>query len=192
MRFTLAALLLYALCTLYTPVSAESPDEALALSLARVAAHEGALSNPRDLNLIWQVTRRWGTTSTERLRWLQAHSPRALGLKPSRPGNANAFTAELSKTATIPASVASGASRQKLAYWQHKVMPKWQTLLGRARQLVGGAQYDEPCPIEPVTWGGPMDHEIAAANGRYPIGCEGTLNDGFAPRAMLVAAGRVL
>jgi hypothetical protein len=113
-------------------------------------------------------------------------------LKSPKTGDANAFTAELAQTTTIPASVASGASRQKLAYWQHKVMPKWQTLLVRARQLVNGAQYDKPCPIKPVTWGGPMDHEIAAANGRFPIGCEGTLNDGFAPRAVLVAAGRVL
>ena len=186
-RFLVALLLLGA-----NPASAGSADQALALALARVAVHEGALHNPRDLDLIWQVTSGQGSTSTERLRWLQAHSPRALGLKPARPRDANAFTAELVQGLTVPASVASGASRQKLAYWQHKVMPKWQQILERAEKLVAGAQYDKPCPLPPVTWGGPMDHEAAAADGRFPIGCEGTLNDGFAPRAVLVAAGRMI
>jgi hypothetical protein len=169
---------------------ADSADKALALALARVAVHEGALAQPKDLDLIWQVTSRWGATSTERLRWLQAHSPRALGLKPPRLGDANAFTAELTAATTIPASVASGADRRKLAYWKVKVLPRWQSLLDRAERLVKGGQYDKPCPIEPITWGGPMDHEAAAADGRFPIGCEGTLNDGFTTRAALVAAGR--
>jgi hypothetical protein len=185
----LRRLLVAALCVLPLPALSDSTDRALVLALARVAAHEGALQNPRDLDLVWQVTEGYGATSDRRLRFLQQHSPRALGLEPPRQGAKNAFAAELKRNDTLPASVAA-ADRGTKAYWTHKVMPRWQDLLDRAEYLVAGKPYARPCPLKPVTWGGPMDHESAREQGRYPIGCEGTLNDGFAPRRTFQDAGR--
>lgn len=169
------------------PVQADSASRALALALAQVAAHEGALHNARDLDLIWQVVQNHGDSPQAQLRWLRAHSARALGLAPARDTDANAWSSELNHRGTIPASVAAGKG-----YWRVKVMPKWMELLTRAQSLVDGASYVKPCPIEPITWGGPMDHESAAADGRYPIGCVDVLNDGFASKAVLRAHGRTL
>lgn len=189
MRHTLVAIFL--LFSVVPPAHANAVDKALALALARVAAHEGALHSPADLDLIWQVTHRSGSNSAQRLRWLQAHSPRAIGLRAPKPKDANAFTAELDRTSNVPASIAAGASPQSLAYWRVKVMPKWVALLERADYLVGGGSYDKPCAVEPLTWGGPMDHEVAATSGLYAIGCKNTKNDGFTRRSALKAAGRL-
>jgi len=171
--------------------SAHALDRArqrLALALAQVAAHEGAFRNARELELIWQVVQNHGSTPQEQLDWLQAHSSRALGISPARETDRNAWSSELNARGTIPASVVE----RDAGYWRVKVMPKWSSILKRSQELVGGASYDKPCPIEPITWGGKMDLEIAAENGRYPIGCTDVLNDGFTTAEVLRAHGRSL
>jgi hypothetical protein len=173
--------------SLAVPVQADNARRSLALALAQVAAHEGALHNARDLDLIWQVVQNHGNSPQAQLRWLRTHSARALGLAPARHTDGNAWSSELNRRGTIPASVAAGQG-----YWRMRVMPKWHGLLERAQSLVDGAAYAKPCPIEPITWGGPMDHVTAAADGRYPIGCSDVLNDGFASKAVLRAHGRTL
>ena len=161
----------------------------LALAVARVAAHEGAFQNTRDLDLVWQVVQNNGDDNDKRLGWLERHSPRALGLVTPRVTDANTWSAELDWTATVPASVAGGKDNY---YWRVIVVPRWLSLLERSRRLVDGEVYEKPCAVEPITWGGKMDHARAAAHGRYPIGCTGTLNDGFATADALRASGRTL
>src|SRR5690349_12026903 len=59
----------------------------LALELAVVAAHEGALENTRDTALVWQVVEARALGVQARLNFLRAHSPRALGRKTCNFGN---------------------------------------------------------------------------------------------------------
>lgn len=178
----------------YAADASLSVRDKLARAVAVVAAHEGALVSPRDLDLIWQATAYNGQTDEQRLGWLRSHSARALGSKPCVSGNCT-WSADLYAGAAIPAAVASG--RVSGGYWRTVTLPRFQHLLSRAKLLVNGAPYDKPCGIEPRTWGGVgrdgVDDRAVAARkfGRYPIGCAGTLNDGFAPAKAFRAAGLV-
>jgi len=165
--------------------SASKPD--LALAVAKVAANEGALWNFYDTSLIWQVVEGHGETDAQRLKWLQKHSGRVLGMKTCTSGNCR-WTKQLSKKATsMPAAIASGKGGPKdwEAYWRVVMAPRWGFVLRLAEELVGGRPYGHPCHITPVTWGSMRknmpDERVALRNGLFPIGCEGTLNDGFAP-----------
>jgi hypothetical protein len=181
MRTRVLAWVLFVFWPCKEPVYAGTSTADLALAVAQVAAHEGALRNLRDVDLIWQCVEARGDTDAKRLRWLQKHSPRALGLKPPKLGDVNAWSSELGRNATLPADVASGDPKRQ-SYWRFRVMPRWAEVLARAQHLASGGRYEKPCPSTPTTWGGPMDHEVAAEMGLYPLGCQGTLNDGFAPR----------
>jgi hypothetical protein len=161
-------------------------ERRLARHLAAVAANEGALWSPRDLELIWQTVENRADTAAGRDRWLRQHSGRVLGTRKCRSGNCR-WSSQLGRGKTIPAAVAAG----KAGYWRVVVLPRYRELLRRARQLVAGRPYEKPCHIEPYTWGGVGkpggvdDRPHAADNGLYPIGCEGTLNDGFTTRGVL-------
>lgn len=179
----------------YAESSKKNPiQENLARAIAVVAAHEGALKSPRDLDLIWQTTTYNAQTDEQKLTWLRGHSGRALGSKPCLHGNC-IWSVDLYQKAPVPAAVASG--RVSSGYWNAVTKPRFEKLLGRARELVQGAAYDKPCSIEPRTWGGVgrdgVDDRAVAAKrfGRYPIGCDGTLNDGFAPAKAFRDAGLV-
>lgn len=181
-----AAALLLAAGTVCANDGAQSE---LALAVARVAAHEGALTNVRDVDLIWQVVRGHGADARERLRWLRQHSPRALGLVPTKAWDGNGWSAELSPRALVPASVAAGGDAQLVGYWRAVALPRWRLVLSRAQDLVARDVADGPCPSQPYSWGGvgrvtngADDREAAAARGLFPLGCRGTSNDGFAFR----------
>jgi hypothetical protein len=158
-------------------------ERRLARHLAAVAANEGALQSPRDLELIWQATQFHGDTAEAQDRWLRRHSGRVLGTKTCLEGNC-LWSSQLGRGEEVPEAVPA----EKRDYWRVTVLPLYRGLLQRARRLVAGARYRKPCHIEPRTWGGVGradidDREHAAGEGLYPIGCEGTLNDGFAPRS---------
>ena len=160
-------------------------EQRLARNLAAVAANEGALHNIRDLELIWQTVQFHGNTAEEQDRWLKQHSGRVLGTKACTGGNCQ-WSSQLGHGKVVPAVVAASEA----GYWREVVLPRYRRLLDRARQLVAGEAYSKPCRIEPRTWGGvgraptdADDREYAASEGYYPIGCEGTRNDGFAPRS---------
>ena len=141
-----------------------------------MAANEGALWNLRDTALIWQVVENRGDDTKSRTRWLQKHSPRALGLKPCNGAGRNCqWSRNLRKEGTIPAGMAAGGD-----YWRYKLQPRWLEVLALAEQLVAGTTRDKPCPTPPDTWGGDMDWANAVAHGLVPCGCEGTLNEGWA------------
>lgn len=165
----------------------------LAKAVAVVAAHEGALKNLKDVDLVWQTVQFNGDTDEERLRWLRNHSGRSLGLKPCTENNCT-WSTSLGKK-TLPASVASLGTVDP-AYWKKVTAPRFERVYKRAQELVNGATYERPCAIDPHTWGGvgkdPLgadDREHAARDGLYPIGCTGVLNDGFAPKKAFALAG---
>lgn len=160
-----------------------SAERRLARHLAAVAANEGALQHPRDLDLIWQTVQNRAETAAGRDRWLRQHSGRVLGTRECLVGNC-LWSSQLARGVPIPV-----VPQAKEGYWRTVVIPRYRKLLARARRLVAGQQYEKPCVrIEPRTWGGVGrgdidDRPYAASEGLFPIGCEGTFNDGFAPRS---------
>jgi hypothetical protein len=157
-------------------------QERLSQHLAAVAANEGALRSPRDLELIWQTVQYRAKTVLKQDQWLRYHSGRVLGTRSCTTGNC-LWSRRLGAGWSVPSVVAASQG----GYWRHVVLPRYRELLERARRLVAGEPYDKPCRIEPRTWGGVGrdgvdDREHAAREGLFPIGCRGTLNDGFAPR----------
>ncbi len=158
----------------------------LALSLAVVAAHEGALDNVRDTALIYQVVEYRARTSAGRLSFLRAHSPRALGIAPCSGGNC-AWSVELLRAPSkTPSSVEPG-------YWANVRAPQWALIQRKALGLVYGVDDDRPCIGSPYSWGYAGDVESAYRERRLvPMGCAGVLNDGFAfaPRALSAAIAK--
>lgn len=145
----------------------------LAFRVAKVAANEGALWNLRDTALIWQTVEHRGRDTAARLKWLAKHSPKVHGMRACLRGNC-LWSQHLKRNATLPAGLAAG-----LEYWEWKLAPKWSDVLLYAEQLVAGDVVDRPCLSPPDTWGGPGDVENAIAHGLIPLGCEGTLNEGW-------------
>jgi hypothetical protein len=166
------ALLIAAALSRVGSAQPKSARAELAELLARTSAHEGALKNERDLDLVWQVVEGSGATTEKRLEFLRLHSPQVAGRRPCRE---NCWALEINGK-TLPANVAAG----DVAYWTKIVMPIYRTLAARATKLVRGMPYDRPCEGNPSTWGGKMDRERALKEGLVLLHCEGTLNDGYA------------
>jgi hypothetical protein len=160
----------------------------LALELAVVAAHEGALDNVRDTALVWQVLESRRTTDAGRLALLREHSPRALGREPCSGGNCEWSVELLRNPYATPRSVDA-------AYWSRVRAENWTLVMRKALGLVYGIDDDRPCAGAPYSWGYAGDVASAWLERRLvPMGCEGVLNDGFAfaPRVVDadVAKGR--
>ena len=196
---TAAALLLSVLLTAAVALGEGAKltalHERLARAVAVVAAHEGALKTLRDVDLIWQSAQFNGDTDAKRLAWLQMHSGRALGIKPCVGESNCLWSGALAHGARVVSAETIKLGKVDPGYWRTVTVPRFERVLARARELVSGAPYERPCPIEPRTWGGvgrdPLgadDREHAAGEGLFPIGCVGTLNDGFAPRSAFNAA----
>lgn len=153
-------------------------EEKLALYVARVSAHEGALKNLRDTDLVWQVVINNAKTTAGRIQFLEQHSGRALGKKPCTESNCE-WSSLLDRRGTIPAAQAAG---KDAGYWRTVTIPRWRAVLVRARELVRDPSDTAqlPCVGHPVTWGSlKLDGKKAAANGLHPLICENTLNTGF-------------
>jgi hypothetical protein len=163
-----------------------SQRDQLALELAVVAAHEGALDNPREAALIWQVVEARAETTQGRLMFLRAHSARALGRKTCSIGNCIWSRELLTDPEHAPASLSA-------AWWNAMRAPAWLALQRYAAELVYGIELWRPCPVAPYSWGYAGDLESAWRERRLvPIGCEGTMNDGFtvAPRELTAAIAK--
>jgi len=152
-----------------------SESQRLALAVAKVAANEGGMLRAADVAVVWQTARSHGRTSLQRLRWLRGHSRRVLGTEcePKRHGNC-AWTRHLRWGTRRPEGWPAQVSWRPLA---------WLRVLQLSLDLVEGRTHFEPCPVDPWTWGGRMDVRHAVAVGLVPIGCQGSLNDGFVPVA---------
>lgn len=163
-----------------------SPRDQLALELACVAAHEGALDNLRDVALVWQVVEAKAVTTSARLKFLRAHSPRALGIKGCVSGNC-LWSSELRHNPlATPSSVDAG-------FWSRVRARDWALVMRKAQGLVYGIDDDRPCPESPFSWGYAGDLESAwRQRGLIPMGCAGVLNDGFrlAPKALRASVAR--
>lgn len=154
----------------------------LGLMVAKTAGNEGALRYRSTTALVWQVVRENGGDSVEeRADFLLRHSPRANGVKPCQSGNC-LWSPQLNREGTQPPGLVLRAD-----VWALRVQPIWLDTLRYADWLVeGNRKSEDPCPIKPRTWGGPMDREAAMKRGLYPIGCDGgagcsrdLCNDGF-------------
>jgi hypothetical protein len=162
------------------------PKDQLALELAVVAAHEGALDNARDTALVWQVVEARALTTQARLSFLRAHSPRALGRKSCGVGNCLWSRELLEAPDVAPASLSS-------AWWNATRAVAWMEVRRYASELVYGIELWRPCPAAPYSWGYAGDLESAWIERRLvPLGCEGTLNEGFtvAPRSLTTFVNR--
>lgn len=179
----LAAAIVGVLALLASGVESQRDARAdLALALAVVAAHEGALDNLRDTDLVWQVVESRASSTAGRLRFLRQHSPRALGLEPCNGRNCVWSVDLLRDPDATPQNTDQG-------YWRSVRAPQWRLIRERAMALVYGAADDaRPCLRAPYTWGGAMDHAGALKRGLRPLGCSGTLNDGFELKAAAVSA----
>lgn len=150
-----------------------SARDQLALELAVVAAHEGALDNARDTALVWQVVEARALTTQSRLNFLRAHSPRALGRKTCSGGNCVWSRELLLAPEEPPASLSA-------AWWKATRAPAWEQLQRYALELVYGLELWRPCPAAPYSWGYAGDLQSAWLKRRLvPLGCEGVMNDGF-------------
>ena len=160
--------------------SAASHSAALSHGIAMVSANEGALWNLRDVNLICQVTMGSASTHERRLRWLRGHSGRVMGDKPCKAGNCR-WTRNLTRHANaLPANIASGKGGPKDwdAYWRVELAPRWQAIMDLADRCVLG-ELEKPCHLTPTTWDGRRWIHKAVMAGWMPVGCRGTLNEGF-------------
>jgi hypothetical protein len=150
-----------------------NPRDQLALELAVVAAHEGALDNTPDTALVWQVVESRASTTQGRINFLRAHSPRALGRKACNYGNC-VWSQELLEAPDEPPASLSAA------WWTATRAESWQVLRRYASELVYGIELWRPCPAAPYSWGYAGDLKSAWIERRLvPLGCEGTMNDGF-------------
>jgi len=144
--------------------------------VARISANEGALHSHADAALVWQATRVNGDRARDgRAGWLSRHSPAVAGRRACARGNCR-WSPYLARDGRFPTGLAVTHD-----FWRVRVRPAWLSLLQYVDDLVlNDRDDDDPCAIEPATWGGKMDIVGARARGLYPIGCVGTLNDGFA------------
>ena len=146
----------------------------LALWVARVAVNEGAFKNRPEAALVWQTARSSGRTTEKRAAWLAKHSPRVHGSRPCVRGNCF-WTPNLTRSAAMPDGL-----KIPLDYWTVRVSPLLVDTLRYVDWMVSGDRTSEdPCPITPKTWGCEADRKRAMLEGLYPIGCRGTLDDGF-------------
>lgn len=181
--FALLAVLLVALTASASEIQDPTPRQReLAFRVAQVAANEGAFFYRSTVALVWQVVREnGGDTLDDMSDFLARHSPRVHGLKRCFGGNC-VWSKNLVRGDAQPLGLVMRADQ-----WQLRVAPMWIDTQIYADYLVGGMRSDEdPCPIRPRTWGGPMDRVGAIARGLYPIGCFGgsscrrdTCNDGY-------------
>jgi hypothetical protein len=158
---------------LVQPAQARGVPMIFAEALAIVAAHEGALSNARDTALVYQATLAHGSTDAQRLRWLRAHSPRALGLAPCARGNC-LWSPNLTASDDAPAGLGMPAG-----WWERARAPQWRAVREYAQALVSERAKERPCREQPTTWGGAVDHARALRLGMRPCHCLGTSNEGW-------------
>jgi hypothetical protein len=155
------------------PLEAQ-PHRVLALQVARVATNEGALQRRAQAALVWQTTRESAKTTEKRAEWLAKHSPRVHGTRPCRGGNC-VWTPHLDRSGALPPGLG-----MPLQQWKILVQPVWLDTLAYVEWLVRGERKrDDPCRIQPKTWGCEADREGALKRGLFPIGCANTLDDGF-------------
>ncbi len=151
----------------------------LVLALARVAYNEAGDNEP-DLALIWAATRAHGETDRARLGFLYRHSPCATAQLPDsiayqRPGRCR-WTRNLDHRGQQP----RGWIPSRDGRWTSRDRDRWLAHLERAGEFVRGERVLDVCPETPWTWDGRRWIAERVAEGRRPLGCTGTLNEGYA------------
>ncbi len=150
----------------------------LVLQTARVSANEGAFKYRYEAALVWQTTRNSAKTDAKRLAWLLRHSARVGGTRPCKVGNCF-WTPNLERSAVLPAGLNIPAD-----FWAVRVAPIWLDTLRYVTWMVTGERTSEdPCPVQPRTWGCEADRARALREGLYPVGCRrpaADADDGYA------------
>jgi len=144
--------------------------EGLKLALAKVCVNEAGFSSMADCALIHDASGSTGQSSQTRLNWLNRHSRRVLGDRECGNRRNCQWTRNLTWADTMP----EGWDTANEWHPRH-----WAQVRRWAHGLVYGTITLHPCPNTPQTWGGRMDHERAVNRGLEPLGCVGTLNEGY-------------
>ena len=175
----LAAAVALIFVSLTCEVRANGSRDALALGIAKVSANEGAIWSPEETGLVCQVVMGSGPTDGARLRWLQRHSGRVMGLRECKSGNCLWSRNLMRNAKTMPANIASGTSiKNWKAYWRVELSPRWERVMRDAEACVRG-ELAPVCHLPPKTWDGRRWSHKAMMNGWVAIGCEGTSNEGY-------------
>lgn len=147
-------------------------DDRLALAIAKVAVNEAGFDSPADVALIWQVVERHAPD--ERLPFLKRHSPCVLRAEdPGRRRGNCEWTRNLRWSDAEPDGWPSGIPWERYA-------DRWARVRAFTRGLVNGSVRRRPCAEQPITWGSRrLDIQQALSRGLEPLGCVGTLNEGF-------------
>jgi hypothetical protein len=181
---TIAALIIAIASLLSSTVVAQELDEreeALALAVAQVCANERSLSSaqPADCALIWQAVRHHGSTTEDRLAWLTRHSDCVLT---DRDMTARELLGNCRWSRYLTASDARPLNWPTNLEWSEHTS-RWERMRSFCRGLVAGRtpRGGFPCPLDPDTWGGRMDHDRAISRGMRSASCaaEGLRNQGY-------------
>lgn len=127
-------------------------DTAFHLALSQMCANE-AFHSRADCLLIFQATRRHGTTSAERLAWLRDHSNCVLVETPPRSMRGNC---RWTRTLTLSDSRPSGWDTRRDGTWEGVNQRQWARVRELTAILVRGGRPRGgwPCHIDPDTWAG--------------------------------------
>jgi len=164
-----------------------SGDEAaLHLALSQMCANE-AFHSYGDCAMIFQATRRHGSTPTERLAWLRSHSNCVLTPEPPRTMRGNCrWTRNLELNDEQP----EGWNEARDGLWANSRV-QWQRVRATVANLLRGARPRGgwPCPMDPDTWAGRRTDAQRIAGlppTSVPLRCHDplhhdrpTLNEGF-------------
>jgi len=179
----LAALIALAWCVIrWAPVAAQDSDARLRELVAKVSYNEAGDSYD-DLALIWQTVEGRGSTTAERVRWLEAHSSCVSGrlsqdLATLRPGRCR-WTRNLRPDGRLPRGWPGSQ-----ADWRRE-RPRWLAHLVAVRAFVDGEDPYRPCAVAPESWDGdrPSWRARAEARGWVRVECEGNARNAGYRRA---------
>lgn len=157
------------------PETALTVREQLELAVAQVCVNEAGFTRLRDCSLIWQTVTRFRTDEA-RLAYLRRHSCRVLGqqycTRPRPcPEDRNCQWSQYLTTDDVAPQGWPADARFPAR--------SWRRLREHVRRLVAGHE-PLPCDGRPITWGGAMDADNAAAQGLVALDCGETRNTGYA------------
>lgn len=158
-----------------------SVQDQLAHAVVQVCVNEAGFRRPRDCGLVWQTVARFGrrgaaSASERRLAYIRRHSCRVLGQeyclrpRPCPAGRNCQWTQHLTPDDVPPLNWPDNARFPTTS---------WRRARAHVRRLMAGIE-DLPCAGQPITWGGSMDAERAAAQGLVALDCGDTVNTGYA------------
>lgn len=170
------------------PEPTRNVEAELELAVAKVCANESSLLRAisADCALIWQTTRRHGHTAVQRLDWLTRHSSCVLTDRALRPTDYNGncpWSRNLTDSDVEPEGWPHEADSLPWAGRPQRQWHEMRRFTGEMVRFNRPPRAGWPCPVDPSTWGGPMDHNRALRLGMVALHCviprSGRVNEGY-------------